>query len=189
MRPLAEMIEDVVELVREDVLAEIKCKDDYIQTINYQYGSLVEIRQTLKQWDEDKEKKHEKYPCIFLILDTPEQIGLSNTGYNGRYRCTIGIVHHTEDDYTADERYKNVIKPILYPIYESFVANLLDSGLFVGYDVQDTPHTKIDRVNMGKGAFLQLDEGSYDYLDAVELNNLQLVPAETNCLTTNQKFR
>lgn len=179
MTPISELIADVVSLTEEDVLGTLQCENDRIVKLNYQYGSLEEIRETLKRWSADKEKKYEKYPCVFLILDATEQMGTPNS--YGKHKVTIGIVYHTEQDYTADQRYGKVIKPILYPVYNSFVNNLLACGHFVAYDLQDIPHNKIDRVNMGKGEFLNLGEGSYDYLDGIEMNNLELTVNETFC--------
>lgn len=182
--PLAYMMQTVVDYVSEDVLEEIQCADRKlkgdtdINAINFEYGSHEEIREKLKRKDGDEEGKHLKYPCIIMPMDLVEPTGLGTQYEYGKPRITLGIIHHTEHDMEADERYEKVIVPILYPIYKSLIENILASGLFIAYDIADIPHNRIDRVNMGKQGFLQLDDVSYDYVDGIELNNLELTIAE-----------
>lgn len=188
MTPLAHLIKDVVDIVSDEILADLQCADENIRTINYQYGSLSEIKETLKQWSADKEEKHNKYPCIFLVLDASEQKGLVS-GYRTKHRCTIGLVHHTEQQYTAQERYDNIVVPVLYPLYQNFIDNLISCGFFVAYDEKDIPHTKIDRMNMGKEKFVIIDGVAFDHLDAIEMQNLELTAEQTDSLTSNQTFK
>jgi hypothetical protein len=188
MRSIPSLIGDIIPYVIEDVLETIQANDcavsedndTMIETINYEYGTLEEIKTKLQRKDGDDELRTRKYPCILLITDLPEPKG-QGTKYNGKARFAICIVHHTTFDRVAEQRYEKVIEPILYPIYESFIENILNSGLFAAYDVEDIPHNKIDRVDMGKTSFLDLTEGSYDYLDGIEMSNFELTPLQALC--------
>lgn len=179
--PLAHLLASVVTIVNDEILETLQAADSSIVNVNYQYGPLEEIKETLKQWDKSKTYKHKKYPCIFLVTDTVEQKGLKS-GYRTKHKCTIGIVYRTQKGLTAGQRITNSFTNILYPLYQNLLDNLISCGYFVAYDEVDIPHNKIDRLNMGKESFVVLD-GSFDYLDAIELQNLELVTEDTNCLT------
>lgn len=112
----------------------------------YMYGHKLEIaREILK-----RTQTYMKYPLFILVMDFPE------VKQNGILTCTlnIGIVAHTNKDYTAQARYTNVFKTTLYPLYERFFEALHTSGLFIWEgkgDLLMPEHTKIDRPFWGTG--------------------------------------
>lgn len=146
----------------------------------YRYGHRVEIARLL---DEQNRKtgaqKVQKYPLIALRLDTSEQI----SGNIWHFNLNIAIVEWTDKNYVADQRYENVFKPVLYPLYERFMEALKQSGLFFWENMGAyPPHTKIDRLYYGTSG----SEGNQkrvfsDPLDAIEILDLKLNQELKNC--------
>lgn len=139
----------------------------------YMYGHRVEISNRLILKDANSAQKYQKYPLVALRLDTPEK----NRDGMIDYTLNIAIVMSTNRNWTADDRYTKVFKPVLYPLYESFLKQLNNSGLFTWSNgLHKRPkHTKIDRPYWGTTA----NEGNAsnlfnDPLDAIELVDLEL---------------
>ena len=142
----------------------------------YLYGHRQEIANRLDAKNKDRSTKDKKYPAIFLKLDTDEDI---RNGYQF-YDLNLVIVNFTKANYNAEERYTNVFKPVLYPIYEMFLKKLRDSGLFVWEAPPDgdntyPPHKKIDRPYYGTpGEEANVKRIFSDPLDAIEIVNLKI---------------
>lgn len=148
----------------------------------YLYGHRQEIANRLLAKDKDRSTKDKKYPAIFLKLDTEEEI---KNGFQF-YNLNLVIVQFTKANYNAEERYANVLKPVLYPLYEMFLKKLGDSGLFVWEappdgDAKFPPHTKIDRPYYGTPSEeTNVKRIFNDPLDAVEIVNLK-IQSQINC--------
>ena len=139
----------------------------------YMYGHRREIAaRLLKKQTQGAPEKYRKYPLIALRLDTSERI----VGSVSHFNLNIAIVHATQVQYNAEERYTNVFKPILYPLYELFFTKLREFGLFMWTgDLIVPEHTKIDRPFYGTAA----TEGNIksvfaDPLDAIEIVDLRI---------------
>lgn len=139
----------------------------------YMYGHRTEIADRLTAKSLDKVYKYQKYPLVALRLDTPEE----NSEGVIKYTLNIAIVMLTDKQWNAEERYVNVFKPVLYPLYDSFLRQLRNVGLFMWDSKHNKrpPHTKIDRPYWG----IESKEGNTanifnDPLDAIELIDLQL---------------
>lgn len=146
----------------------------------YRYGHRVEIAKLL---DEQNRKtgaeKVKKYPLIALRLDTEETISDGIWHFN----LNIAIVEWTDKNYDAAQRYENVYKPVLYPLYERFMEALKQSGLFFWDNMAAyPPHTKIDRLYYGTiGSEGNQKRVFSDPLDAIEIQNLRLNQTLKNC--------
>lgn len=139
----------------------------------YDFGHRQEIANKLTGKDsEDAPFKYQKYPLIALRLDTEEE----NSNGMINFNLNIAIVTSTKPEYSSNDRYTKIFKPVLYPLYEQFMEKLMDSGLFSWAGSQVMPeHTKVDRLYWGKAG----DEGNEanifnDHLDAIEILNLKL---------------
>jgi hypothetical protein len=138
----------------------------------YMYGHWQEIVKILMDKENDPIYKYQKYPLIVLRLDTPEE------KKNGMIMHTlnIAILDFTDANYTAEQRYENVLKPVLYPLYESFLVHLKRCGKFTwSGNQEEPPHVKIDRPFWGTS---QSGGGSAnkltDPIDCIELINLKI---------------
>ena len=138
----------------------------------YMYGHRLEIANRLALKGKDSSAKFKKYPMFALRLDVVEKI----VGDMAQFTLNIAIVHATKIQYTAPERYENVFKPILYPLYNLFMEELRNTGGFWWQGPQTRPpHTKIDRPFYGTvGAEGNTKNIFSDPLDAIEIIDLQV---------------
>jgi hypothetical protein len=138
----------------------------------YKYGHRVEISRILDEMNRNPTQQNKKYPLVALRLDTTEEIS------NGiwHFNLNIAIVNYTKQEYNAAQRYDQVFKPVLYPLYLRFLEALKQSGLFFWPgDQAFPPHKKIDRLFWGTtGAEGNIKKIFNDPLDAIELIDLKL---------------
>lgn len=144
----------------------------------YLFGHRLDINNRLLQKNKDSVYKYQKYPLIALRLPIPETHnpdGLTNVSLN------VAILALTDQNYKSEERYENVIIPILEPLYDSLVKALRDTSYF-SFNGGIPEHDKIDRLYWG---IEQTEENVSniftDPLDAIELINLSLNVIDTNC--------
>jgi hypothetical protein len=143
----------------------------------YMYGHKLEISNRLLEKDLNKEEKYKKYPLIALRLDTSEYINNGIVDYN----LNIAILEYTKSNYNAEERYQNVFKPILYPLYTEFINKLKLKFYWPG-NQKYPPHTKVDRPYWGTEAEQQNIKNIFnDPLDAIEIINLKISQTIKNC--------
>jgi len=141
------------------------------ETPYYLYGHRLEIANRLLEKDKDKVLQFKKYPLVALRQDIDEQYSNGMVTYN----LNIAILEFTDKNYTSEQRYEKVFKPILYPLYAKFFIALRQSG-FMWPGWQDMPpHVKIDRPFWGVA---QQDKNVRsifaDPLDAIEIVNLKI---------------
>lgn len=142
----------------------------------YMYGHRKEIASRLMLMEQDEVFKYQKYPAIILNTDVIEHVGVVNEMVE--YSLNLFIVDFTVKTYTAPERMTNVIKPILYPIYQKFIDTLVESGEFTwdfNKSAQVPEHKCIHRLFWGT----ELAEGNVafkmnDPLDAIELKDFKI---------------
>jgi len=139
----------------------------------YMYGHRLEINNRLALMNANPSKAKKKYPLIALKLDIPAVV----EGDMLKYDLNIAILAYTDKTYTAEQRMDNVFKPVLFPLYDSFMEKLKRSGHFT-WDkmlVSRPPHTKVDRFYYGTLSAEQSVKNVFsDPLDAVELVNLKI---------------
>lgn len=134
------------------------------------YGTPIEMNRQMIERDHGS-TKGKVYPAIALRLPTNEDVknGLVN------YNLNIAILDSTKREYDAPDRYTNVVKPILYPLYELFLDRLKRFGFTWDGDLSMPPHTKRDMLHHG----VEATQGNIAYvfdqpLDAVEVTNLRV---------------
>jgi hypothetical protein len=133
----------------------------------YTYGRQIQILNFLQMLNNNGEAK---YPLVALYQDFGEKRGRNMGGYYAQVvipRILIACLTTSTD--TPDVRYGVTFKPILYPIYYSFVEALANHVSIVENDVDDIMHTKWDRPGT-----LPTNESQNEYIDAIEINNLTL---------------
>lgn len=114
-----------------------------------------------------------KYPAFLLRL--PFDATFKN-GFHS-LRLNIAIVNFTQRNYTSEERYTNVITPVIKPLYDQFLKWVRLSGLFMNGAKPD--HEWSDKLFYGD---LPKDKNVFtDPLDARELKNLILNTRLLDC--------
>lgn len=137
----------------------------------YDYGHPISILSKLTTKDGGKYKKWQKYPLIMLLQDIQESHSNDlNFGYS--FPASIVLLATTDKNYTEQERYENVFKSVLYPLYESLVHEVKYYQFF-DFETESNgipTYNKWDRVNWGTNTlFGNTATILNDYLDGIEM--------------------
>lgn len=142
---------------------------------------IKKLGQTLAEKDKSSENfKFQKYPFIALIYDIDEDHSLPEMYARCKFRFIIGM--YTDPNLNSEQRTEMVFKTRLHPIYTAFMDAIAESDYFVVFD--SIPHNKNDRYYWGLSDSAAMKTLN-DYIDAIELTNLQLDVIEKQCLPEN----
>lgn len=142
--------------------------------VHYMYGHPLEVVNTLQRKTKHPTGKHQKFPLIVLFQDFEERKG-ENQSTASEVRLNLVIATNTKADYVSSQRYEVTFKPILIPIYDLLMDEIVKSLYFNDISFGLVPHTKTDRVYWGKQG-LYGNEGNIfqDRIDAIEITELNL---------------
>lgn len=168
MSHLVEQFRDIVAKTQNVVLPKLVAVDPKIVTLHYEHGHYDEIETTLAQFEASRQHYNKKYPLIALFEDVLQRVVNGIT----EVRFTLVICYNSDREYKSKDRYREVINPILMPIYEELLNQILESGLYYGYQVK---HDMIVRPFAG-GAGERGTKGALfsDILDAIEMRDIVL---------------
>lgn len=149
-------------------------------TCHYEHGHPLEIVDTLKEMTQNPDASALKYPLIALFQDFDEDKGLDGT--ESKVKLHLIIATLTDKMLKAPERYTVSFKPILYPVYVEFMKQIGKSHFFREENPDRILHTKTDRLYWGRnGLFGQNTNVFDDYIDCIEIQNLQLNVKQNLC--------
>lgn len=153
-----------------------------IQQIRYSKSSFDELIETLSQLDKSGEEKFNKYPLIHLVQDVRVRRG-EDVGIYGTAFLNIFFVHQTVQTYKITDRDTKVFKPVLWPIYYEFMNQLRKNNWIFGSesDTGEFKHDVIKRAFWGNRKLEGSKNILNDYVDAIEIQNLQLKFNFSNC--------
>lgn len=150
----------------------------------YMYGHPLEIINILAKKDTNDVHKFNKYPLIALFQDFTETMGANQAIPSAVQDLNIVIAMNTLPDYTAENRYDNTFRTVLYPLYDLLIKHIVKSKWFLNVDPGLVPHNKTDRLYWGRTG-LYGNEGNIfnDYIDAIEIESLSLeLRLKQNCI-------
>lgn len=174
---LAKKMGEIVKDAEANVLAQLQQADASITGINYLYGSTDEIRRRLLEMSRTPEEQPKMYPLVMLLTDI--SIAESKGGYPGTVTLQMGIVYPSKKEARPEERYSDVIAPILNPIHDQLLQSITDSGCFVLNSVRNIAYTKQEILDM---KLVQLADGTFERVDGIELQNMKLTISDLNKL-------
>jgi len=143
-------------------------------------GHELEINNRLQMMLNNPATRDFRFPVVCLFFDIEERMigGVRNLSLN------MLLANKTNASLNTEERYQdtNSFKKVLYPLFESFMDALSDSGLFMWPGVADRPeHSKIDRPFWGTpvikdGGATQANKANIftDYIDAIQIRGLKI---------------
>ena len=142
--------------------------------VYYMYGHPVEVVNELQRKTKHPIGKSHKFPLIVLFQDFEESKG-ENQANESVVRLNLIIATNTKAEYVSKQRYETTFKPILIPIYDLLMEQIVKSNYFNNISYGLVPHTKTDRVYWGKQG-LYGNEGNIfqDRIDAIEITELNL---------------
>ncbi len=149
-----------------------------LPVLNYQYGYITELNETLNQYAKTVEFQTKKFPLIWIRQ--PFTLARNSEAFLGRVNdLTFFIMSTSNKTAKAHERMELTFKPTLYPIYDEFLSQM-DNHIALSYDGQSAKHDVIDRYYWGT------EQQSYltDVVDCMEIRNMQIkVNNNSNCIT------
>jgi len=177
---ITDILRSIVAKVQDEVLATIQTNETTalgetaINAIDYQFGHKRELIQTLAQMDADSTLRLYKYPLVYIVLDFREARG-KKPGVFASTRLNVIIAHHTDATYKITDRIEKVFKPVIDPIYYSFIRQLAKAPQTLQGNPDMIEHDRWLRSYWGTQAVggnsaIALN----DYVDAVEITNLDL---------------
>lgn len=157
---LIDGIASIIDRVKTDLL---------LPVLDFKYGYLSELKVYLQQVSQDDPSK--KYPLIWVRYPfTIDHGGRQASFYGKTSNLTVFIIAESNKDRTAERRMTEVFKPVIYPIYRSFMRMLNDStSVGIAYEV-DRSYRTTDRFYWGEEQQKEID----DIIDCMEISNLEI---------------
>lgn len=150
----------------------------------YLFGHPMEISNILLEKDGNVEPyRYQKYPLITLFTDINIKFGEPKV-YGELKGLNITIIASSDAGYSTKERYDNVIKPTLIPLYNSFIKKIQKSRYFIG-TTPNLNHSVKERPFWGSTSkYGNVANMFNDPLDALELSDITMKLKRGNtCLT------
>lgn len=148
--------------------------------VYFDYGRYLEITRRLTEKQGGVTTPSKRFPLIWLVIPFNEHYGDTEQVCE-LSKLQIMIACLTNKDSTTPDRMADNFVPRLFPIYDELIKQITISGFFseIGYNV---PHDKInqpywDGKENGPNQANMFD----DFIDAIQLKNIQLTVNEQTC--------
>lgn len=152
----------------DGILFDVKTKLN-LSVLNYQYGYVDELKETLAQMAKTPAFAVKKYPLVWLVQPftiARGELGWFGTLENGR----LFIIAPSEKTLKAQGRMSTVFKPVIYPIYTEILNQVVISSEFDQLDVDSLSHKITDRYYWGE----EQQKVISDVFDCLEISQLKL---------------
>lgn len=173
---IVDIFRDVVAATSVSLLTTLQAVDSTITGIKYEYGHRADMNERIITYGK---QGINFMPMVCLFEDYKLHHG--TVGYTGITELTMIIIYYSKPDITRAQREANVFRPILYPIYNELLKQLMVSGMFSIYDVTKVQHDQINRPHWGDPD-LYKEYPLKGVFDGIEISNLQLKTFLNNCL-------
>lgn len=147
-----------------------------LPVLNYQYGYLRELNETLKQYTTTDEFQLKKFPMIWLQQPFTIRKDTTAITYGTIESMNIFICAETDQNLKAAKRMELKFKPILYPIYYELMNQIDYSLSFLTQSPNQIEHSLVDRYYWGDGDVFE------SKIDCIMLNIRALDIANKTCL-------
>lgn len=114
-----------------------------LEVLNYQYGYVTELNETLNEYGKTVEFKALKFPLIWLAQ--PFTIIHGDFNCLGKAKFDLFIFNKTDKNLKASARMTNNFKPVIYPIYEALIEQISEHAAFMEQDNEAIKHDTTDR--------------------------------------------
>lgn len=144
----------------------------------YIYGHPLEVANRLSIKGKNPKDKFKKYPLIVLYQDFVEDHG-DNTIFEYTVSPFVVIVNSTDKTYISEQRYENIFKPILYPLYYNLIDKISKSPDIYENIKKKIEHNKTDRLFWGAAS-------NYGNTGLIFNDNLDAIELEFDSLNINK---
>jgi hypothetical protein len=100
-------------------------EDKWKLSVNFMFGSRIEIDEVLERYGKDPAKNLIRFPLIWLFINN-ERVHNSNT-YDFQTTLQFAFVHLTKKEYKASDRLTNVFKTVLQPLSRLFLETIFST--------------------------------------------------------------
>lgn len=144
-------------------------------SLNYQYGYVSELNETLIQYSKSPQFEVLKFPLVWLCQ--PFILSRGVQGFFGSVsELRIFIINQTPKNIKAKQRMEDNFKTVLYPIYLE-LFNQMNLNPAISYQVE-RPHVLIDRYFWGNQQQAMLN----DVVDCLEVSQIEFkLNNNSNC--------
>ena len=168
-RVLVDLFGDMMKRVELD----LSNKFNDVQKPFYHYGHTQELINDLLA---KSNSNVDRFPLVYLLQDFDEDYNVEDHRVQYEANVVIYIINHTDANFKVTDRYEQVFKQTLYPIYQTLIQNLATYKHF-GFPIARVPHTKTDLLYWGNGAA----NFSNDAIDAIRITNLNIPVMKNKC--------
>lgn len=145
-----------------------------LPVLNYQYGYIDELNETLEQYALTQQFDSLKYPLVWLAQ--PFRVKREDPLVYGETKdAMLFFIHQTSPEYKAKDRMKNIFKPTLYPLYLETLNQIKLSSVFD--NAYSLPHEVVDYYFYGdeeSGTYKGNKSHLNDVIDCLQVTNLKL---------------
>lgn len=172
----------IVSRVSTALTTKLKLTDPKIQGVWYEFGTRLEIIETLSQKSGNDIYKFRKYPLVCLFTDISYSLG-NNANDTAELKLNMAIIYGTKATFKAKDRLEKNFKPIIMPIYDELLRQIsLDGKMFLNASATvNIRHTTQRKYYWGT----QPIDGANvfnDFVDGLEIDNLELKHYLTRCI-------
>jgi hypothetical protein len=147
-----------------------------IAVLNYQFGYVMELNETLKQYEADPSKFDKKFPLVWLA--EPYSIIRGQKNIYGIADVDLFIINTTNKEWKATERMDNNYKPVIFPIYRQLLQEIVNSPVFDKISQADMQHSITKGYYWGEAQQSVLN----DAVDCLKIGSLKLrINNNQNC--------
>ena len=114
-----------------------------LPVLNYQYGYITELNETLNEYSKTAEYKALKFPLVWL--SQPFTIRRDSFGYYGKVKIDLFIFNKTDVNLKAEDRMTNNFKPTINPIARELIIQISKSRAFNENAPGKIVHEETDR--------------------------------------------
>ena len=147
-----------------------------LPVLNYQYGYVNELKETLASYDKTATYAVQKFPLVYLVQ--PFTITRGNFRYFGKANnLEIFIINETVQDKKATQRMTDNFKPVIYPIYRQLIKQFAKAKPFAEAVPGRIVHKTTDLYYWGED---QQSKMINEVFDCMLINGLNLT-IKNNC--------
>lgn len=151
-----------------------------LTVLDFQYGYVEELNETLQQYEADPAKFDKKFPLVWLA--EPYTIDRGEVGiYGTTDPLDIYIINTTIKTWKARERMTNNYKPILFPIYRELMKQIQLSLAFTHQTPEHIRHKITKGYYWGEAQKTVLN----DAVDCLKIGGIKLrIDDKQDCTPT-----
>lgn len=175
-----EVFRGVVSKAESYVLDELKAYNDKIEGIHYRYSTYKEMNLILSSMAQSS-MINLRFPLVWLSESPPIPQTRNGDGFFADVTLQVWIMFHTERNYTSEQREQYVFAPILRPIYWALMRAITFSSEFGQPSERNIRNTFLEHKYLGTND--QAANMFSSFVDAIEIQNLELTLDYKNCIT------